>query len=172
MPVVVGVGHEIDFTIADFAADLRAPTPTAAAEMVSPDLGEWRLQLEGLRDSLSYAMEASLQTREQKRVGFAVRLEAAHPGRRLQHNVQRLDELRERLYGAQARDLGLRHERQRQAQALLAALNPLAVLQRGYAIVQTTDGDVIRRARDAAAGTELQIRLAEGVLPATAGKAA
>ncbi len=168
VPVVTGVGHEIDFTIADFAADLRAPTPTAAAELVSPDVTEWQQQLEGLHETFVHLIEAGLETGEQKRITLAARLEAAHPGRKLQQNAQRLDELRERLAQAHARGLGALREKQKQLQALLAAFNPLAVLQRGYAIVQTLEGAVIRRAGEVAAGDELRIRLAEGELAATA----
>ncbi|MEK6805671.1 MAG: exodeoxyribonuclease VII large subunit [Pseudomonadota bacterium] len=172
VPVVTGIGHEIDFTTADFAADLRAPTPTAAAELVSPDIAEWRQQLQALGEALAHSIEAGLELQEQKSDTLATRLEAAHPGRRLQQNIQRVDELRERLQQAQARGMARFDERQRQAAALLTAFNPLAVLQRGYAIVQTLEGAVLRRAQDVVQGVELKIRLAEGVLSATAGKTA
>ena len=111
VPVVTGIGHEIDFTIADFAADLRAATPTAAAERVAPDVAEWREHLhrldralaDGLRDALEAGREA-LRQRTQ-------RLSLAHPGRRLERLAQRLDELTERI--AHCGPAGLARRRQR-----------------------------------------------------------
>jgi exodeoxyribonuclease VII large subunit len=140
VPVVTGIGHEIDFTIADFAADLRAPTPTAAAERVSPDAGAWLTQIERL----------------------GTRLERAHPGRRVQQWLQRLDELWERLaHGGPARLRALA-ERVRSTQQLLESLSPRAVLDRGYAIVRTADGHVLSDAARVAAGDALELTLARG----------
>ncbi len=140
VPVVTGIGHEIDFTIADFAADLRAPTPTSAAERVSPDAAAWLAQIERLRG----------------------RLEHAHPGRRVQQWLQRLDELWERLAHrgpARLRALG---ERLRAQQQVLASLNPRAVLERGYAIARTADGHVLSDPSRVADGDLLDITLARG----------
>ena len=96
-PVVCGVGHEVDFTLADFAADLRAPTPTAAAERVTPDIAEWREHLDELADGLRSAAEDGIEVRRERLAQLAQRLRALHPGRRLLDRVQRLDELSERL---------------------------------------------------------------------------
>lgn len=97
VPVVSGVGHEIDFTIADFAADLRAPTPTGAAERVSPDLGDWVERLLGLERSLEATLRRDLRLRSERVGRDEQRLRAAHPGRRLQDSAQRLDDLSGRL---------------------------------------------------------------------------
>lgn len=104
VPVVTGVGHEIDFTIADFAADLRAPTPTGAAERATPDIAEWLQQLGGLRRQLAGATARQLMDVRQNLQQQGGRLQWLHPGRRLEESAQRLDELRERLLqAAQAR---------------------------------------------------------------------
>jgi exodeoxyribonuclease VII large subunit len=97
VPVVTGVGHEVDVTIADFAADLRAATPTAAAELATPDIEEWAARLESLDGRLLEALERRLGQAGERLQGLAARLQLLHPGRRLQDRAQRLDELDERL---------------------------------------------------------------------------
>ena len=97
VPVITGVGHEIDFTIADFAADLRAPTPTAAAELASPDQNEWRAQVRELGALLEQRTRELLQERSDRIERLRSRLQLLHPGRRMQQHVQRLDEVCERL---------------------------------------------------------------------------
>ena len=99
MPVVTGIGHEIDFTIADFVADLRAPTPSGAAELVVPDAGVWRAALDKFAARFVRAV-----TLVRRRDGAAVdnlakRLRQADPALRMQQAAQRLDELEQRLVG-------------------------------------------------------------------------
>jgi len=114
LPVVSGIGHEVDFTIADFAADRRAPTPTAAAELVSPDQGEWLTALARHGARLRWLMETRLARAEERLGWLGKRLR--HPGRRLQDIAQRLDELDGRLRRAQQGLL-------REARARLDTLN-------------------------------------------------
>jgi exodeoxyribonuclease VII large subunit len=101
LPVVAGIGHEIDFTIADFVADHRAPTPSAAAELLSPDQGEWLQHLMTLRNRLYASSRTRLQQLTQRLQWLSRRLEQQHPGVRLRQNAQRLDELEQRLARAQ-----------------------------------------------------------------------
>lgn len=115
-PVVSGVGHEVDFTLTDFAADLRAPTPTAAAERVTPDITDWRHHLGDLSDQLRTSAEDLLEVRRERLQQWAARLHGLHPGRRLLERAQRLDELSERLSHA-GRRLALRGRQE------LSALN-------------------------------------------------
>jgi exodeoxyribonuclease VII large subunit len=166
-PVVTGVGHEVDVTIADLAADLRAPTPSAAAELALPDRAAlWTLlvrDFERARRALAARMDeaAALLARERDA------LRALAPTARLLARRERL--------GAGARALAraaqARLERARSGVAELAgrleSLSPLAVLARGYAIVRrASDGAIVRRAADVAAGDRLLLRVAEAELDA------
>ncbi len=203
VPVVVGVGHESDFTIADFAADLRAPTPTAAAEMAAPDRASL---LQGLADRLAQLRRATRGRLQnvQQRLDYsqralaspraplqalgarlhALNLRAGHAlTRQLAGVGRRSDELRARLrrmlpdIGTQQHLLqrrrtllagGARHliqERQRQAQTLAArlhALDPQAVLARGYALVSDAEGRVVFDSARLTPGDLLQLRFARG----------
>lgn len=106
IPVVSGVGHEIDFTIADFVVDVRAPTPSAAAELVSPDQGQWRERVRLGEQRLAKAMARTLQTQRQQLASWAQRLR--HPGRRVLEQRQRVDEFELRLVASWQRLLRAR----------------------------------------------------------------
>jgi exodeoxyribonuclease VII large subunit len=97
LPIVAGVGHETDFTIADWVADLRAPTPSAAAEAVSPDAGAWLARFAALEKRLLHHGRARLENRLRGLDSLAKRLRRSHPLRRIQRDAQRLDELETRL---------------------------------------------------------------------------
>ena len=99
IPIVAGIGHEIDFTIADFVADQRAPTPTAAAELISPDQQDWLNRLRQLQQRLSWQTRSRIRQFQQQLQNLEKRLQ--HPGRRVRDMAQRLDELDLRLQQAQ-----------------------------------------------------------------------
>jgi exodeoxyribonuclease VII large subunit len=162
LPVVSGVGHETDFTLVDFVADLRAPTPSAAAAAATPDRAEWMGQLAAVQRSLEQRA-LDLLAHEQWHLGqLTARLGRTHPGRQLDRRLQSLDERTRRLHAALERRLGRLGERRTAAVYRLEALNPQRVLGRGYSIVQRENGAVVRGPQDAAAGETLIVRAAQG----------
>jgi len=162
IPVVSGVGHETDFTLSDFAADRRAPTPTGAAVLVTPDVADMRLNLIDVQNRLETAGEDAVETARLRLDESARRLDRASPDWRVRNERQRIDEFGARLGRSAAGNLILRRAHQTGAIARLAALNPQAVLQRGYALVQTTDGTLVRRAAQLAAGQEVNLGMVDG----------
>jgi len=124
VPVVSGVGHETDFTIADFAADRRAPTPSGAAEVVVPDAAEWLALLARDGRRLHAAFGRDLARRSQRLGYVAGRLERTHPGVKLRQHAQRLDEIEGRLYRAATGALAARRERLGRLAAELGARAP------------------------------------------------
>lgn len=124
IPVVSGVGHEVDFTIADFVADRRAPTPSVAAEMVSPDQAEWLNQLRALDRELYTQVRRRLQRLDERLGWLGKRLQQQHPGQRLRQRAQRLDELDQRLRLALRTQLRRRRERLATLEARLQRHHP------------------------------------------------
>lgn len=207
LPVVSAVGHEIDFTIADFVADARAATPSAAAELLSPQAAEWLNALRGLEKTLQRNVLRHLRDKGTHLQGLRRRMR--HPGDRLQEQSQALDELEQRLQKAarlgvsqrqqqlqvllahlqrlspanrlaghqlRLQHLHLRHNagmanrvaklqhRLAQLGGLLHSLSPLATLQRGYALVTDTDGELVTNSQQVAVGDVLNTKLASGVI--------
>ena len=128
LPVVCGVGHETDITIADFAADLRAPTPSAAAELVSPDAAQLQRRLALLAESLKQRLHAGVQQNLHRLESLQGRLVRQHPLRRLQQHAQRIDELELRLHQGIRRQQLLHTSRLQTLQATLAARSPALTL--------------------------------------------
>lgn len=167
IPVISGVGHETDFTIADFAADLRAPTPSAAAELATPDSAELRASLRRNADTLARLLQDRLDTL-QSDLDIARRsLLVVSPERYIQETYQRLDELAQRMEAAQKRHFALIRERLTARTSALNAASPQAILARGYAIVTRSDtGSIITTEKEAPPGTGVTLRLKEGELKA------
>jgi exodeoxyribonuclease VII large subunit len=163
-PVITGVGHETDFTIADFAADLRAPTPTAAAELASPDQTDLRLGLDELRNRMDHSIMTSLQTLNRTLVTFRHRLNLSTPLTRIRRDRQRMDELSRRAQVFLIHILRIRATRLEGLEQRLAALNPQAILQRGYALVRKLDGRLVSRIGQVTPGEDLQVRVSDGDL--------
>lgn len=168
LPVISGIGHETDFTLSDFAADLRAPTPTGAAVLAAPERDELLDRLRNLVERMEQAGQRTLERRQRRLERLHLRLERLSPHRHIQHEQQRLDMQLLRLRRAALAVLSSRRTRLEGLNARLGALNPLAVLQRGYALVTLADGGIIRRPQQAPPGSTLHIRLAEGSLLAHA----
>ena len=160
MPVVAGVGHETDFTIADFVADARAPTPTAAAELVSPNRVELLVRLSAMAGRLSRDIERALTARMQHLDYLGKRL--VHPGERIDAQIARQRELRLRLHQGQAGLLRQHDATLAKMKAGLAHLNPHAVLERGYSIVEKWGGQIVRSVDHIVAGESLRLIFARG----------
>jgi exodeoxyribonuclease VII large subunit len=190
MPLVCGVGHETDFTLSDFAADLRAPTPTAAAELCAPTR-QSRLEELGLFGSgLEDAVWRGLDLRAQRLDRLAQRL--GRPSGRLHESSQRLTALQHRLAAAVqlrqqrhalhlerlsamlpqsvSRALATHTQRLDRCGAALSLLDPTLVLNRGYALLTDHDGVAITRAAQVQPGQPVRARLADGSLDLTANR--
>lgn len=163
-PVITGVGHETDFTLVDFAADLRAPTPTAAAEMATPiTLADLQSSLLQMGQFLTSEIQASLQHRRERLGWLNGRLRLVSPARRLQGESQRLDDISHRLNTAETHSLSLAAARLAGVENRLLALNPLAVLQRGYAVItRIADGVPIIETSQVRTGDEICVRVRDG----------
>jgi len=168
IPIVTGIGHEIDFTIADFVADLRAPTPSAAAQLVTPDSAVWRGRFDQLAGRFAAAVRRTLRAEQARLDTLQRRLQQAHPGARLQQHSQRLDELEARLQRALRSHLAAAAARVGSAARALQAVSPLATLGRGFAIVtRAADGALVTSASQLAPGEAFDARLAEGSVRAS-----
>ena len=187
VPLVSGVGHETDFTIADFCADLRAPTPTAAAELVAQPREVWLGALDLLADRLESAVQRQIDLRHQRLdqaaqrlgrpSGLAAReqLRLARCAQRLRHgmllNLERLT-LKHKALEADlpikvTRQLTQQSDRLERARMQLELLNPHLVLQRGYALLTDSHGHAVTSVGQARLGDALRATLADGVLDVT-----
>jgi exodeoxyribonuclease VII large subunit len=160
IPVVVGVGHETDVTIADFAADQRAPTPTAAAELVSPPLRAILLRVAEL--AIRLARETARQIEYAMQAVDALSRRLVHPAERLRTSRQLLQQLEIRLSSGTSRLLEQIHSKIRLADARLANLGHTAVLARGYSLTLSSDGKILRDASAVAVGERIVTTLAKG----------
>lgn len=167
IPTICGVGHETDFTIADFVADQRAPTPSAAAELAVPNVEDMRATLHTQTQELTRGIQDALAA-HRANVALLQRTLGYHsPARTVREMQQRMDDWRDRLEMQLLRQLALLHERLQARTRQLEAASPDALLQRGYAIVTRSDDDrPILREDDAPPGTGVTIRLKEGELKA------
>ena len=162
IPVISGVGHETDFTIADFVADLRAPTPTAAAELATPDRTDLLAALNDQNQRLARATFGQTAAKRWHLSELQNRLQRHTPLNRIQNDRQRIDEFSRRTGMALAHRMKLEKSQLTGLQRRLEALNPLAILQRGYAVVTQSDGSVVRNVAQVQTGDALDIRVSDG----------
>lgn len=161
-PIVSGVGHETDFTIADFVADVRAPTPSAAAEISVPDSIELQGNVASLEDRLTTCMVRKIDDGYAHLQALARNLRHLGPLIRINNAAQYLDTLTNRLDNAMWRSLEQARSRMELAGTRLLTVGPQATLQRGYAIVRKEDGTIVRRIKQVVSGERLDVRVSDG----------
>ena len=166
VPVISAVGHESDVTICDFVADLRAPTPSAAAELAVPDAFELKLSLNGAGERLSLSLSQSLNSARMRLSALSNAAVLRSPQRYLEERSMALAFLSQRLDRAASSATDRARTEFSALAAKLGALNPLNVLARGYAAAFDDDGKPVTRAEGLSAGQNLHVRFADGTADA------
>ena len=159
IPVISGIGHEIDFTIADFAADVRAPTPSSAAELATPNQEDLRMDLDRLANRLDALFGGRLTERRQTLLQAQRGLAYATPMKAVQSAQQQLMQFKGRLRRAISHDLERLDERLAASVNALDAANPANILARGYAAVSDENGNLIRSASQVSVHQRLTVQL-------------
>ena len=167
IPVISAVGHEPDVTISDFVADLRAATPSNAAELAVPDQDALRQQLDSVASSMGAALSRQVRGARQHLTVLAKSPALASPAGYLKQKRQNLALLKSRLVSAQTQGLDRRKRQYVELTAKLDAMSPLKVLTRGYAMAQTADGTVIRSVSQVHTGDAIAVQFSDGSVTAT-----
>jgi exodeoxyribonuclease VII large subunit len=162
VPVVVGVGHETDYTIADFAADTRASTPSMAAELAVPDLADLRRQVLERRQRLNLSVSRELDAKREQLRAAGDRLDRQSPSLRVPELRQRLDERQERLGSALRAGIERARRALESERGRLEALSPIAVLGRGYSLARDESGAVVMSIAGLKPGRRLTTVFADG----------
>ena len=165
IPTISGVGHETDFTICDFVADVRAATPTAAAELASQDMQTLKTQLIAIWNQLGRRIDAGLQTHAQKLDFLARRL--ISPLQQIEIKTNQVKQLQRRMNIGLQRHLETKNMHLLSLQNSLAQLNPQNVLARGYAIINKKNGELVQSIQQIKPSEEINIHLADGEVGAT-----
>ena len=160
-PIISAVGHETDFTLCDFAADLRAPTPSAAAELAVPDRDEIRIRLDEIFGRVEGLTLRTVNAKRERLLNTSNRLELLSPSGRLALEKKELASKRTALEQGMERIITKRREALSVASARLVATNPLALLARGYSYTQR-DGAVVSSVEQVSSGDVIDIRFADG----------
>jgi exodeoxyribonuclease VII large subunit len=161
-PVITGVGHETDFTITDFASDLRAPTPTAAAELATPNRVDLLAALGDFHQRLRRAAASALSGQRWELRALENLLALHSPRNRLRSDRQRLDEFSHRAGIALAHRLQLHKARLTGLEQRLASLNPSAILERGFAVLTDREGRTVRNVGQVQPGDRLGAQVSDG----------
>jgi exodeoxyribonuclease VII large subunit len=164
IPVVAAIGHEVDFTIADFTADLRAPTPSAAGEMVVPDAVQVNAGLIHLNSRMAAALKHRLESAGSELSLLLASRPFRYPLEIIASRAQQLDDVIQSLKEGLAEAVQTAFQRLDKAQARLEALSPLAVLKRGYAVVRKLpEARVVRSIKEISSGDKARIDFADGI---------
>ncbi len=163
-PVISAVGHETDFTIADFVADMRAPTPSAAAELAVCDIKEMFDKISGYKDELDRRLEVRLEELRSRLSVYSLKLKALSPSGIINGKKQHLDQLWERLDRAVSELLKERRNSLAVKSTKLEALSPLSKLSLGYSYVTDNDGKTLTSVKQAGIGQRLNINVKDGII--------
>lgn len=161
-PVVTGVGHETDFTLADFAADLRAPTPTGAAVAATPSRDDMIAELDSILQDLNYRMVRFMSDCQNTVDQFKSRLDRESPLRRVQRERQMVDSLSGRIEYGMAQTVNLARARFQIVAGRLVVLDPNAILKRGYSLTRLDDGTIIHSSGQLRPGTAINTLFGQG----------
>lgn len=167
IPVISAVGHEPDVTISDFVADLRAATPSNAAELAVPDQDSLRQNLDALFAAMVTAITRQLRTARRQLDTLSASGALKSPEGYLNQRQKSLQLLENRLLSAQNQQINRKSARYIALTAKLDALSPLKVLGRGYAVTRKADGTIVRRVADLSVGEAVEVRLSDGLFKAT-----
>ena len=162
VPVVSAIGHEIDFTICDFVADLRAPTPSAAAELIVPDIVDLRRRIVELAASFHKCLRNFVEHQKTRLRFLSERTLVRNLVARMREAQQRIDVVRESLARLTKQEIDNAGQRFRRAEGILRVLGPDGTLQRGYSITRDTEGNVIRAVRYVRPRMKIRTRVTDG----------
>ncbi len=166
LPTVSAVGHEVDFTIADFVADFRAPTPTGAAQMVLPNRDDLRTEVDSHIGDIARIIGNGIAVSKRELATYAARLNIFKPSERIAGARQRVDDVTSRLLREMASRIGRIKAELKGTMSRVRALDPAAVLSRGYAIALGPDGAVLSDAASVKAGDDISLKLKKGEIRA------
>ena len=167
IPIISAVGHEPDVTISDYVADLRAATPSNAAELAVPDMDALLQSLDAMSGSMAAALARQLKSARQRLEMLANRPSMQKPTGYLEQKGKTLELLKNRLVSAQTQQLARERHRYVASVSKLDAMSPLKVLTRGYAFAQTEDGTVLKSVEQVEPGQQIAVSLSDGRLSAT-----
>ena len=167
IPIVTGVGHEIDFTLVDFASDHRAPTPSAAAEVATPEADMLRMNVDALQQALMNYMQDNLVTQRQQLDIQTRTLKLLSPAHDIKIQQRQVEQYQQRLAQVMRSHIQQQQNNLAAKTAALHAANPESILARGYSIVTNQAGEVISNSDAAPAGSTINIQLHQGSIQAT-----
>jgi len=167
IPVISAVGHEPDVTISDYVADMRAATPSNAAELAVPDQEALRQSLDAMLDTMVSSFRKQLKSDRKRLTMLASSNSLQRPGSYLWLRRENLAAITNRLISAQTRAIGLKKQRFVAFTSKLDAMSPLKVLTRGYTMAQTDDGILLRSVSQVSLGDMIRVSLSDGILDAT-----
>ena len=165
-PIISAVGHEIDFTISDFVADLRAPTPSAAAELAVPDMVELGRKFGNVQEKMKTSLQNRVSVMSQRLQFLASRPVLTSPQAYFDDRKQQILSLEERLNRALVVSSDRKNQKLQLQAEKLRSLNPLAILDRGFSVALKEDGTILRTPTDVETGEAFTLRMAKGEMKA------